>query len=544
MPPPRLRRLGRWKRRWLGWLAGCALLVSEAAAQVGDPFGAGLVWRHAAEPAAAWLPWSVDLAADGELVWAGGGGSAPRWMLFQAPPTSGSAPLQPPRFQDDATLPSSGALTVAGSRAPERLFSAVRVAAGPGKHRAEVVRHDALHAALGAPFTARWIHDLGFTADGAPRLAASADGSRVACAVHDGGSAQLRVDFLDGHTGALLARRDLAAGTLRRIALGADGRRLALVAGSELWVLDETGATLHHEVLALATHALALSGGGDGAVLCVGAGAALRVLQAGAGGYAPLHTLTAPLGEFAARAAIAVDASTLAVGWWDALDGRSVRLEAYDVPSGVRLFELAQPGAPGAPQNFPEAVCVTPDGRRAAFGLWGAADARPELVVFDRVLARTVLEQDLPGSVLSLAVAPDGKRLALGMKHVHANQFGATGEVRLYSTGESDLVLTDAPRLGRPWRLAASRPGAKAVLFLVGQLAAGPQTLPGATGALWLDRNAPIAVHAAAVDPATGRARLVLHVPAAVGTSVAVQTVARVGASVVLGESVVLPVTL
>jgi hypothetical protein len=82
------------------------------------------------------------------------------------------------------------------------------------------------------------------------------------------------------------------------------------------------------------------------------------------------------------------------------------------------------------------------------------------------------------------------------------------------------------------------------VLFLVGQPAQGPHSLPGATGALWLDRAAPIAVHAAPVDPATGRARLVLHVPAAAGTSLAVQTAARVGAGVVLGESVLLPVTL
>ena len=99
-------------------------------------------------------------------------------------------------------------------------------------------------------------------------------------------------------------------------------------------------------------------------------------------------------------------------------------------------------------QGYPEVVLITPDGRRAAFGTWGTGDPQPEVLLVDALTGAVVLERDLPGSVRALALDETGTRVAVGMKHTHANQFSATGEVRLYDTGERDLQVVGHPAAG------------------------------------------------------------------------------------------------
>jgi len=522
---------------------GCLAGSGPVAAQAPDPFAAGLRWSHAPSAQEAWLPTSLVFAAGGELVWAAGSGADPRRMLFSTPSGAFGGAEQPPVFEDAHSQPVQGGPRVAGSARADSLFSVVQVpGSDPLDRRAQVARHDALASAAGASFAPRWIHDMGVVASGTPLVAAARDGARVVAAVHDQASGLLRLDWLDGWSGALDARRELASQSLRRLELSDDGARCALLAGAELWVLDAAGATLHHEQLALVTNALALSG--DGRTLLVGAGSGLRALVDAGAGFAEAAHLSAPVGEYAVRAAAARDGGTWAIGWWDSLDGRSVRLEVVDGTTHATLFEHEQKGAPGGLQNFPASVRVTPDGRRAAFGLWGANDPRPDVLVYDRASDAVVFARDLAGSALALVLDDEGRRLAVGMKHAHANQFAATGQVRLYDTGECDVALLARPEAGHPLPVAARLAGAKTVLFLVGAPAPSPQTLPGVAGTLLLDRGAGIRAFLAPAD-ASGRADLALSPsPGHFGVELAVQALARLKGGARLTLCAVAPLVL
>jgi hypothetical protein len=511
-----------------------------ALAQSTDPFAPGLRWRHSSSQQVPWLPRSVDLGAGGEWVWGAGSGAAARWMLLPTQaPAQGSRGVRP-RFVDPGAQAWLGTLQARASDGGENLYAAAAYQ-GPAGSSTSVSRYDAVAAAAGAAFQPLWTHDMQWAAGGVVRLEASRDGSIVVCAVHDSLSNRLRIDWIGGASGQLLARRDLLASTLRRTSLSSNGERLAVVAGPDLWILDFAGMTVHREQLASSTNALALSG--DGQSLLVGAGGSLRVLVAKQGAYRERFKVRARAGELVSRAAISDDGGTYALGWWDSIDGRSVRLEVWDA-GDARLLEIAQPGVPGGPQNFPEVIRVSPDGRRVAFGLWGAGDARPDLILYDRDLAANVLAVDLPGSVLAMDLDPAGRRVAVGMKHVHANQLGGTGDVLLYDTGECDLAMLAAPRAGRTLPIAARRPGARAILFLVGTAANTPRHLPGATGALWLDRSAAIGAFGVSTN-GTGRAGWTVDLdPHRFGVGMAIQTLARVGGQVLFSQCALFPVVL
>jgi hypothetical protein len=243
-----------------------------------------------------------------------------------------------------------------------------------------------------------------------------------------------------------------------------------------------------------------------------------------------------------ARAAISSSGNTFAIGWWNATTGLAVRFEVLDGATNARLWDASQ--TPGALQNFPEVVLVSRDGRRAAFGCWGAADSQPEVVLYDRVMAAPVVQRDLGGSVLSMALDDSGTRLAIGMKHGHANQFASTGEIQLFDTGERDVQLVDQPQHGAPLHAASRRAGARAALYLIGVRGAAAKNLPGLTGLLWLDRHAGIAVVARSAD-ASGRADLFLPIsglPSAIGVHFAIQCAWRTPSGAGLSVCVLDPV--
>jgi hypothetical protein len=274
-------------------------------------------------------------------------------------------------------------------------------------------------------------------------------------------------------------------------------------------VIERGGAVLHHETLAATTDALALSA--DGAALAVGGFSAVRVLADGPGGFAPAATVAGGAAELPTRVALDADGETLAVGWWDFATGTSVRLEVWDLVAGVRRVHRDQPGLAAAPQNFPQAVLLTRDGRRAAFGLWGAADARPEALLVDVATDTDVLAVDLPGSVEAAALDASGTRLALAVKDAHANAFASTGSVLLVDSGERDVQVVVPPAPGGVLSLAASRPGQDLTLFLLGAPAAA-LPVPG-LGTSWVDPTQRV-FWLGALPDAAGQSSRVLPLPA------------------------------
>ncbi|MCC6406922.1 MAG: hypothetical protein IT453_07140 [Planctomycetes bacterium] len=508
-----------------------------------DPFQPGLRSSHAATIADAWLPQSVDFAAGGELVWTAGSGTASRLALLSSAP---SGAIAPELVDSLSPAGASGTVAVAGAKRADRLFSAAQFPTIDASHkRTTIALHDAFASAASGTFAPRWAHDMGLFVNGPVKLACDAAGTKAVAALSDANTGTARVDWLDGSTGALLARVDFASSPLRALACSRDLSRTALVVGTTLFVFDANGVKVHQESLGAATYALGLSG--DSSRLIVGAQNKLRVLaRAADSSYTSLFTVTSAPSELATRVALSDDGSTWAAGWWNSLSPASIRFEVWDGPSQTRTWFALQSGPPGGLQNYPEAVAVTPDGRRAAFASWGVLDSQPELVLVDKALAAPVLSVDLPASALSLALDDGGTRIAVGMKHVHANQFGSTGEFRVYDTGERDLQVVAAPRHGGNLQLAAHHPGSSITLFVVGPLSPTAQTFPNCTGSLWIDRKARPLVFARPSD-AAGNA--VFSAPlssssSAIGVPFAVQAAARAGGKLHFSTSVVEPVVL
>ncbi len=487
-------------------------VASDAGAQVQDPFAPGTRWSAAPATGSPWIPSSVDFAAGGELVFASGAFGHPSWLVFSSSQPAGAGGQIQPWFNlsaDSATL--SNMSVRCGDQARE-LFGLSQIPEPDSAHRrTEVARFDAL--AVGGLATA-WTHDMGWRANGTAKLAVAADGSRAVAVVHDGAQQALRIEWLDGTTGALVTRIDQSAGTLRQFAASADSGMVAIVAGLELWVFDSSGAQRHHEVLGAATQALALSG--DGATLLVGAPGLLRVLHwnGNLSAFVERARETAPAAEIPVRCALAYDGSTWAAGWWNANTGRDVRLELRAAPFDALVWQELQSAAVTSPQNYPEAVCISRDGARAAFGVWGSLDAQPEVVLVDRGLAASIARLDLPGSVTALALDPSATRLAIGMKHGHANQFASTGEVRLFDSGERELQALSQAQLGGSLSVSAKRNGAGSVWFLYGRRSNAPISVAGVAGALWLSRPT-LSVQRVGAD-LSGRADASLPIPGSV----------------------------
>ncbi|MBL8856885.1 MAG: hypothetical protein JNL28_00045 [Planctomycetes bacterium] len=515
-------------------LCACALaLALPHAVRAQSAFQPGLRWRAAPNAALPTIPRSLAFTADGNFVWTAANGPYTRLQLFAAHADGlVAAPLA------DLTQPGAlGALCVAGSDAQDALYALVQMPAPDSTHRATIVsRYSALAAASTGVLSTVWTFDSLLRANGPARLACSANGGRVFVANWNGPTPEMRIDVLDGATGAPLASTMLFAAALNEMCVSADGTRAAIVAGQSLWFIDGNATPVYQEALPLATSAVSLSG--DGAVCAVG-GARVRVLAQGAQAYATRFDVFGNPGEVATRVALSRDASTLAIGWWNATTGVTVRFEIIDAASGTRIFQRTLAGAPGGLQNAPEIVRISADGSRAALGAWGDGVSTPEMLLWDRAGNAIVLEADLAGSVFALDLDAGGRRLALGVKGAHANQFAASGEFRLHDTAEAETVVLNAPRVGGVMHVAARSPGAVAVAFLSGQRAPTPVALAGVGGTLALNR-ATMIVQRRAPD-AAGEATLSVAIPndpALIGTYRHLQTAFFVNGAWTIGPTV------
>jgi hypothetical protein len=300
--------------------------------------------------------------------------------------------------------------------------------------RTEVARYDAFGAQGGGSFAPVWRHSLTLIGNGSARIASARDGSRVATAAHDSASATLELQWIDGANGATAQSITVAGQALRELAASADAVRVAIVAGAKLSLFEESGATLFTQDLGSATNALAFSG--DGRTLAFGFGARVRVVSEQNGAFQLAHDHLGAFGEVPIELALSDDGATLAIAWWNQVSGTVIHCQVFH--DGAPTFDLYQGGNPGGLQNFPTAACVTRDGRRAMFAAWGTGDPAPELWLADAQTGSLVLTRDLGGSALCAALDVSGTRIAVGVKNVHANQFGASGEVRTYDTGERD----------------------------------------------------------------------------------------------------------
>lgn len=516
-------------------LFGSSAWLTAVSAQVSDPFAAGERWSFAPDAKSGpWVPTSVALTGDAQFVWSAPAFGAPRLALHSADELSSA-----PALVEDAALgPQAVPPIVAAGPDAGFLYALIQAPLAGGSRATRIERRDAFLAFQSGSPAPLWTRSAPYATDAPGFLGATTD--RVVWAGWNPSAGVNRIEWLDAATGAVIA--GVGAGTSRvRTFAVADGGRVALTTATHVIVADPSGV-LFEAGLSFATNALAFAG--DGRSVLVGdAGGARRFVE-GAGGFGPAAFVPAAPGEIATRAALSADGSIQAIAWWDALGGDAVRVAWSDTVSGAALGTFAQSGTQGGVQNFPARIELTPDGRRLALALWGAGDARPEVALIDTLSGATVVAADLGlGSALAVAVSADGTRVVAGTKDVHANTFGSYGAVRLFDTGERDLQVVAAPLSGAPLELSARRPGASAVLFLVGPLAASPKPYPQLGGTLHLQRSAGLAVFALPADP-SGRADLTLpasQIAPGSGTTLGAQALFRVPGASQLSQSFVVP---
>jgi len=462
-------------------IAAAAGFAPESSAQ-GDPFAPAIRWEHGSAVQAPALPRAVAFAGlENAAVGAWSGGN-PGFSVAPAHAVGLANPLA----REPATSGATGSIGIAAGALPW-IFALEQVPAPDAWHRRTRVLASHLDdAASMGGMTPRWTRELPFTANGAARVATDASGASAWVAAYDDVAQRVRVERLDAASGAVLVTRDLTGLGLQEIAVAADGSRIAIAAGLDLHVLDEVGATVHHATLAATTTALALSG--DGRTLVHGASGILAVRVDVGLGFAASPSIPANTGELAVCAALDADGSTLAIGWWSANTGTAWRFEVRDVPTATRIEQRAFVGITGGLQDLPTAVALTADGARAAFACWGTGSSAPEAAIWDRASDTYVLEANLVGSAFDLALDARGTRAVVATKSTHANVLSGTGDVVLLDTGERDLQVLGAPRVGSTLHLAARAPGATSALFLFGDPVAVPFRVPGVAGELALRR--------------------------------------------------------
>ncbi len=519
--------------RLLSSLALVALLVPGAdAAPPQGAVASGLRWVHQAPNAEPWIPESVAFSADGERVWAAGNHGNPRLI---EPPAAGSG-LAVPRHV--LSVGSATRLTAVTSSQGSGELALVRRPQPGGGWRVEVSRFEASRTPAAQPLTPSWTHDSGASSSGTSLLRVDRGARTAWVAVHDGAPGEVRLERLARQGGALLASFTLALGGLDALEISADGETVVVAGGAQLRVV-EGGLLVHSEALAAATRGVALSA--DGRRIAVGGFGTLSVLERdAAGSWTTVDTIFGAAEELVLLAGWSPDADTLAIGWWNWMTGRALRCELRDGDDGALLAAWSPtPPSAGTLQNLPQALAFSRDGRRVAFGTWGDGTA-PEVCLLERGSALPIATWDLPGSVLDLDLDPSGTRVVVAMKSVHANQFGTTGELRLYDTGERDLVQVAPTAADGSLTVAAARPGASFVAFLCGR---APRLAPApfASGALGLSRSEPMSI---VVRPADlqGRAVATLAPPVlAGGARLGVQALFRTAAGPELSRARLLP---
>ena len=521
----------------IGAALGLVYASPALGALPGDPFQPGLRWIWQAPAANPWIPGDVSFGAGDQLVWASAKGARAEYFALD----SAGSGARSPHFRRSLDVASSSSVAVAAAGG-DRLFALWQAEHLGVDKRTTVERFDALSASTATGFDPRWTERSALITRGPARLTSDRSGDLVVAASFDPGAGRIEISWYDGASGALTQRTNVAGGGLEDLVVSADGSRVALAAGSDVYVFDEFGLPVDHLVRPTSKTAIALSA--TGRALVLGGDRKVDVYGAIGAGYRLMTTLQGQPVEQAARLALSDDAGVLAIGWWDRTTGVDVRLEVHDLRTPALLLEHAQTGQVGGLQNFPGALAITPDGSRVALGTWGYADTEPEVLVFDKDNDQPQLAIDLPGSVFDLALDSSGTRVAVAHKDTHANAFGATGAVRLYDTGERDVQQVEPAALGGTLEVAAARPGARRALFLVGDRAPRPQVFPG-IGTLALSR-ATIRAFVRTSD-ATGRADWSRSIPNDaiwIGTPWSVQVLFRSGGSSSLSETTLDPLIL
>ncbi|MCB9913849.1 MAG: hypothetical protein H6828_01720 [Planctomycetes bacterium] len=356
----------------------------------------------------------------------------------------------------------------------------------------------------------------------------SSNGRWVAAAVRAGGDAHVVVfDLAWSHTQPVLDTYPGLFGEIKFLGVSDNGRRVNITSKLQGRVLNVQGGPDYHSEYYFDTLEVGHSFSDDGSAFARPTGAGVKVNRVDASGAYSLagefnpYAWDAPQQSYVT--ALDETGQTLAAAFFTAPDFQVIEVFAWDVLSGAQLLHDTLVGT-GTFDNMPSALELSDDGRRLALGAWGDQNGHvPELTIYERSASggsfQRLAQFDLPGSLGSLDLSGDGRRLACAGRDTHFNAISGNKYVACYDLG-ADLRVHGTPYAGTSVTVDFwPQTGTTAVLAY--SFAAAQTPLPiGNLGTLYLDRSS-VSLQAMSPIDATGRATTSLLLP----SSMAGQTI-------------------
>ncbi len=274
-------------------------------------------------------------------------------------------------------------------------------------------------------------------------VAVNADGSRVAVCAYDG--ANTRLVILDG------AGNELGATDVTGFALSLDmddsGNRVVVTAGAVARLYDTASLTQEY--------ALSVSGSGgwarisrNGTAIADG-GFNVRAAREIAGTWQTVYSGTGTTDWFGA-VSLSADGETLFAVSHDYASGYLINdHRIVDLTTSTVVASSGFTGS-GSFQNSVVSSETNADGTLFVAATWGdQANTQPEIRVYDRDL-NLVDSLDTDGSPFVMDLSPDGKRILVGSKAVHANTFGSGGRTQVFELASDCVADTNGDGILTP----------------------------------------------------------------------------------------------
>lgn len=458
--------------------------------------GSGLHWQIVSD--GTWLAQTVGLGNCGTQVFTEYG-----WYFNEAALLSAhDGPIATPVWVDQCLLPNTLPVVSSSSRMDVHVSLHQQFIDPDQVWRVPVVRK--YGSGMAVP---DWTYESPLLLSSLDRaeVEVSADGGRIVLVAYDAAAYGTSLTVFGPDSATPVAESTVnTLGSFKAQSLSPDGSTLAVSSNVTLCVIDTTTGALAWQDYVLGTPqygALVVSNGGD--YLAHGTLGVFHVLKREVGGaYTPLGSIELEPATYCRRLAISENGSTLVAGVHQFNDKSYVRFLALSLPELEVIFDTELTGGGDLQNQICKLECST-DGKRFAAGLWGDGDdLLPEVLAYSVDSTVPLLAEHLPGSVLDLDFADNGKWLAVASKGVHANVLGGGGAISLYTVGLQDVTVDGVPSIGNTVQLEHHLREGTATVFLVATaLADEPIANSGlGEGLLYLDPATMITLSPTAAD--------------------------------------------